>query len=105
MSGESPVSSCVIFDANAWIFLFTGANQRASNLVETAIMDNHQIVVNQYLLSEVFAGLDRSGLLSGPKRTPRKMTFLDSGGKRQGSRPSGSRLATQNRSLSLPMNM
>jgi hypothetical protein len=59
------VSSCLIFDANAWIFLFTGANRRAGSLVEAAIVNDCQIIVNQYLLSEVFLGLDNSGLLDG----------------------------------------
>lgn len=77
MSGESQVSSCLIFDANAWIFLFTGANRRAGRLVETAITGNHQIIVNQYLLSEVFAGLDRSALLDGSETDAAKDDLLD----------------------------
>lgn len=59
------MSSCLIFDANAWIFLFTGANRRASSLVESALLGDYQIVVDQYLLSEVLTGFDNSGLLDG----------------------------------------
>ena len=75
MTGRSP-DDCLIFDANTWIFLFTGANRRAAQFLESATRGGPRTVVDRYVLSEVFNGFDGSGTLGGSETDEAKNTLF-----------------------------
>lgn len=67
----------LVFDSNIWIFQFTGTNVRATRLLDEAIVKNHPIAIDAYILKEVLLGIRSSAKLIGGERDEAQQDFLN----------------------------